>query len=223
MSFYNLFSAETLSAFIVASTLLALAPGPDNMFVLTQSAIHGKHCGILVTLGLCCGLIAHSSAVAFGVAAVFQTSTLAFTILKTIGSVYLLLIARQAFKAARKARLQQQDISKASPSSPISAWRLFLRGIVMNITNPKVSIFFLAFLPQFIAPDKGQITVQIFILGGIFMAVTLVVFSSIALVAGTLGTWLGKTPAAMRYLNYAAGTVFATLALKLFSTSIHPM
>lgn len=199
---------ETILLFITASTLLALAPGPDNIFVLTQSMIKGARPGIFVTLGLCSGLIFHTTAVALGVAAIFQTSIVAFNILKFVGAGYLLYLAYMSFMSSSKSSV------KADKSS-LSPFKLFKRGVIMNITNPKVSIFFLAFLPQFTNPATGSVTMQIFALGAIFMACALVIFSSIALVAGKLGNWFNRSPNAENILNKVAGTVFAGLAIKL--------
>ncbi len=205
---------HSILTFIIASALLSLAPGPDNIFVLMQSAMHGKRSGIYVVLGLCSGLIVHTTAVALGVAAIFQTSAIAFTVLKLLGAVYLGYLAWQAFRAP------VSDLH-AGNGKLTSAAALYRRGIIMNITNPKVTIFFLAFLPQFTSPEQGAVAPQIFILGGVFMLVALVIFSGIAMAAGTLGAWLQRTPRAQLYLNRLAGTVFAGLALKLVLTTQH--
>jgi threonine/homoserine/homoserine lactone efflux protein len=203
---------ESMSAFAIASVLLSLAPGPDNVFVLTQSALHGKKSGILVTLGLCTGLIVHTTAVALGVAAIFQTSTVAFTALKTGGAMYLAYLAWQAFRASPK-RLDASGPNTRANSA------LYRRGIIMNITNPKVSIFFLAFLPQFASSERGPLAPQIILLGGLFIVVAFVVFSAIALMAGTLGDWLKSSPSAQICLNRIAGIVFLGLALKLVTAT----
>ncbi|MBN1928876.1 MAG: LysE family translocator [Chlorobiaceae bacterium] len=203
---------ESTIAFIIASGLLSIAPGPDNIFVLTQSALYGKKSGVLVTLGLCTGLIVHTSAVALGVAAIFQTSIVAFTALKVVGAMYLAYLAWQAFQA-----------SVHSLDSPAPAFStngaLYRRGIIMNITNPKVTIFFLAFLPQFASSENGALAPQIFLLGGLFILVALIIFSTIAFMAGALGNWLNSSPKAQIYLNRIAGTVFIVLALKLITAS----
>lgn len=204
-------SIETVSAFFLASTLLALAPGPDNVFVLTQSALHGKLCGLVVVLGLCTGLLVHTSAVAFGVAVVFQTSAVAFTLLKAIGAGYLLYLAWQVLRASPE-QIRMQG------NSPKSLGKLYRRGIIMNVTNPKVSIFFLAFLPQFADPARGSISLQMVTLGGIFIVATVLVFGAVALLGGTLGDWLNRSMRAQRIVNWVAGTVFVGLALKLVST-----
>ena len=199
---------ESIVAFVVASALLSIPPGPDNIFVLTQSALYGRKSGVLVTIGLCTGLIVHTTAVALGVAAIFQTSVVAFTVLKVVGAMYLTYLAWQAFRASVK--------NLDAPGSNLrSHGALYRRGIIMNITNPKVSIFFLAFLPQFASPENGPLAPQIFLLGGVFICVAFVVFGAIALLAGVLGGWLHRSPRAQVHLNRIAGTVFAGLALKL--------
>jgi len=204
-------SIETLITFFTASILLGVAPGPDNIFVLTQSALRGRSAGIVVMLGLCTGLIVHSGAVALGVAVIFQTSAVAFSALKFIGAGYLVYLAWQAFRASA-----HQIQSKRE--GQVNHWKLYRRGIIMNITNPKVSIFFLAFLPQFADPIRGPISMQILILGGLFIISTILVFGNIALLAGTLGQWLNRSSRAQNILNKIAGTVFLGLALKLATT-----
>jgi threonine/homoserine/homoserine lactone efflux protein len=203
---------ESLIAFTLASALLSIAPGPDNIFVLMQSALYGKRSGIFITLGLCTGLIVHTAAVAFGVAAIFHTSVVAFTALKIVGAVYLAYLAWQAFRAAAS-KLE------TTRSNLRSVGALYRRGIIMNITNPKVTIFFLAFLPQFASPEQGALAPQIFILGGVFICVALIIFCTIALAAGSLGSWLQTSPKAQIYLNRIAGTVFAALAFKLVTAT----
>jgi threonine/homoserine/homoserine lactone efflux protein len=204
----QMLNPETIFTFTAASILLALAPGPDNIFVLTQSALRGRLAGLMVVLGLCTGLLVHTFAVACGVAVIFQVSALAFSLLKLLGAGYLVYLAWQAFRAS--ATPFQTDAT-----APRSLGRLYLRGIVMNVTNPKVSIFFLAFLPQFADPVRGSLTLQMILRGGLFMLATIVVFGLIALLAGSLGNWFGRSSRAQKLLNRLAGTVFVGLALKL--------
>lgn len=199
---------ETIVLFLAASIALALTPGPDNIFVLMQSALHGRKAGILITLGLCTGLLVHTTAVSLGIAVIFQTSELAFNVLKIVGALYLLYLAFQAFRAG------STDL-KAEDAQPLVWQKLYSRGIIMNITNPKVAIFFLAFLPQFANPSQGSITAQMIMFGALFIAVTLLVFGVIAWFAGFLGEWLKSSEKAQIILNRVAGTVFAGLALKL--------
>lgn len=202
---------ETIAIFLAASVALALAPGPDNIFVLTQSALYGRKAGLFVTLGLCTGLLVHTFAVSLGVAAVFQTSVLAFNMLKIIGAFYLLYLALQAFRASA-ARLDEGGEGKL-------VWhKLYSRGIIMNISNPKVAIFFLAFLPQFADPARGSVTIQMLMFGGLFIVVTLLVFGAVAWFAGFLGEWLKGSEKAQIIMNRVAGTVFTALALRLVAS-----
>ena len=171
-----LLSVETVLTFIGASVVLCFVPGPDNIFVLTQSAIRGWKVGILTTLGLCSGLIVHTSLVALGVSVIFQTSELAFQGLKIIGACYLVYLA---YRATRSTKIDLRDSDEPNKS-------FYLTGVVMNITNPKVAIFFLVFLPQFVNIDSGSVSIQMFTLGFIFILCALCVFSLIAYLSSFL-------------------------------------
>ena len=200
--------ADSLITFIIASLVLINSPGPDLIFVITQSAVHGARTGILVTLGLVSGLIFHTLLVAFGVAAIILASQTAFTVLKVLGAIYLLYLAWQSFNAhAEKLR--------AEKNIPKTAIQLYRRGIIMNLTNPKVTVFFLAFLPQFVSAENGSIVTQVFILGSLFMLLGLSSFIMIALAAGKFGNWLNQSEKAQLYLNRFASFVFVGLALNL--------
>lgn len=202
--------AEVLISFFIASLLLAIAPGPDNMFVLVHSAVNGSSSGILVTIGLCTGLIVHTVAAAIGVAAVFKASVMAFTVLKVSGALYLLFLSWQAFRASAM-KIEYQKENK------IKKLHLYRRGIFMNIANPKVSIFFMAFLPQFINSQYGAVIPQFFMLGGLFIIATMLVFGFIACLAGSIGKWLNHFKKSQKLMNMIAGTVFAGIALKLIT------
>jgi threonine/homoserine/homoserine lactone efflux protein len=153
-------------------------------------------------------LLVHTAAVAFGVAVIFQASALAFTTLKIVGAVYLLYLAWQIFRTSPE-QIRMQD----GPQKSLK--KLYYRGIIMNITNPKVSIFFLAFLPQFADPERGPVSLQMVTLGGLFILATILVFGAVALIGGTLGEWLNRSVHAQRVVNWIAGTVFVGLAIKL--------
>ncbi|MFD2206035.1 LysE family translocator [Kiloniella antarctica] len=214
---------DVLLVFFPVCIFLALTPGPDNIFVLTQSALYGRWAGIFVVLGLSTGVLVHTTAVALGVAAIFQASSIAFNTLKIIGAFYLLYLAWGALRAkAEEIPLEdtapsqgqaQQGKSKKNPQR--STGKLYRRGIIMNVTNPKVSIFFLSFLPQFADPTRGSMSLQMVQLGGFFILSTLIVFGSIAWFAGSIGTRLQKSTSAQNVMNKAAGLVFIALAVKL--------
>lgn len=200
--------SRILLMFFTTSVLLALSPGPDNLFVMAQSAQHGRKAGLLVTLGLCTGLLFHTAAVTFGLAAIFRTSAAAFTMLKFAGAGYLLYLAWQAFRAGASQ-------GSGEPAERVDNLALYRRGIIMNISNPKVSIFFLAFLPQFADPSRGSLPWQLLQLGGVFIIATIIVFGSISLLAGTVGEHFRQSTFIQKVLNRAAAGIFACLAIKL--------
>lgn len=201
-------SLQTSLAFFSVSVLLALSPGPDNVFVLVHAAQHGIRAGLLVVLGLCSGLLLHTAAVALGLAALLAASPLAFDVLKGVGAAYLLWLAWLSWRAPT-GLLEGQAAEDLSPA------QTYARGIVMNATNPKVAIFFLAFLPQFVEPAQGPVQWQIAQLGACFGLATLLVFGGIAALAGRFGQRLRESARAQQILNRAGALVFAGLALRL--------
>ena len=194
--------------FIGVAAALAAVPGPDNIFVLTQSAVHGRIAGLIVTLGIALGLFVHTTAVALGVAVIFQASQYAFTTLKYAGAAYLLYLAWQAFTASKGKFEGDKSKSETAPKQ-------FLRGFTLCIANPKVTIFFLAFLPQFVVPENGPIIAQFYQLGALMVCVVLVVFGAVAIAAGSLGAWIKGSPKTQIWFNRISGIVFVSLAVKL--------
>lgn len=201
-------SLDVAVSFFGIAVLLALSPGPDNLFVLMQSALWGRNKGFMVVLGLCTGLIGHTVAVTIGLAAVVAASPAAFTVLKVLGAAYLVYLAWGALRAGTQAG------SGVKPPQQSNAV-LYRRGIFMNITNPKVTLFFLAFLPQFASPARGSVALQTLGLGALFILATLLVFGAIAWFAGSIGARLNASARAQKWLNRLAGIVFLGLALRL--------
>lgn len=201
-------SFDTLVAFAATALVLAFVPGPDNLFVLAQSALFGPRVGICVTLGLCTGLVFHTAAVSLGVAAIFQSSDLAFSALKIAGALYVTYLAYKAFRA------KPDEPNNQAPNA-IALRKMYLRGVVMNLTNPKIAIFFLALLPQFASPERGSIALQMVTLGGIFIVCGFACFCLISVLAGSLSGWLRRSSRSQIWLNRVAGTVFLGLAAKL--------
>lgn len=202
---------EIALSFFGIAVLLALSPGPDNLFVLTQSALWGRTAGLCVVLGLCTGVLGHTVAVSVGLAAVFAASSAAFMAVKLVGAAYLLYLAWGALRAG-SASLQGGRAPRQTGG------QLYRRGVIMSLTNPKVTVFFLAFLPQFASPARGSIGLQMFMLGVLFMLAALLVFSAIAVFSGAAGERLQRSPAAQVWLNRLAGIVFIGLALKLLDS-----
>lgn len=199
---------ETLGAFFVASVVMGLAPGPDILFVLTQSALYGARAGFATTCGLITGLFVHITAVSLGVAALFQSSETAFNVLKFAGAAYLLYLAWLSFRSGTsKASLQKAQFPGYGT--------LYRRGVIMNITNPKVTLFCLAVLPQFVEPERGHPALQILSLGGLYELACLIVFTAIAALGGRMATWFNRSDRAQMLMNRIAGCIFLGLALML--------
>lgn len=194
--------------FILSAMALAAVPGPDNIFVMMLSALHGFKKGVAVIAGLCSGLMIHTMAAAMGIAAIFHASPVAFYTIKILGVLYLLYLAWQAWCAG------QSDTAYRA-KAPDGLGALYIRGLLMNMTNPKVTVFFLAFLPQFAKPELGFMASQMIQLGTLFIVSTMVVFGLIAWFAGELGGWLQRSPSALAKMNRCVSMVFVGLAVKL--------
>ena len=205
---FELLSAETIIAFVTASVVLSLVPGPDNLFVMTHSALKGWRIGFYTTLGLCTGLIGHTVLVAIGVSVIFQTSAIAFNGLKVIGAIYLLYLAWLS--------LQNKELNLGGTDKASTNRSYYFTGVVMNLTNPKVALFFLVFLPQFVNTSNDNVTIQIFLLGLLFILSALCVFTLIAYLASFLENFLKQSKTVNKNLNILAALIYFILAVNLF-------
>lgn len=201
--------AELLLVFFVTASLLAIAPGPDNIFVLTQSLAYGSRAGLLVVLGLCSGLVMHTTLVALGLAALIASSDKLLVFIKLLGAAYLIYLAWQNWQHSRQLQAGNSTVK-------LDDWQLYRRGIIMNATNPKVGLFFLAFLPQFLDVSHGPLTTQMILLGGLFILSTLLVFGGIALLAGRLGQQMQMASGRRVWFSRAVSVIFVLLAMNLF-------
>ena len=205
---FDVLSTETIIAFVTASLILSLVPGPDNLFVMSHSALKGWKIGFYTTLGLCTGLIGHTILVAIGVSVIFQTSAIAFNGLKVIGACYLLYLAWLS--------VQNKELNLGGTDKNSTNRSYYLTGVIMNLTNPKVALFFLVFLPQFVNTSNDNVTIQIFLLGLLFILSALCVFTSIAYLASFLENFLKKSKTVNKNLNILAAIVYFALAINLF-------
>lgn len=194
--------------FIAASAALTLLPGPDIIFVLTQSISQGKKAGVATASGLCTGVLVHTTAAALGISALVYESALAFEIVKYAGAAYLLYLAWRALK-------ESEDLISSAPVREADAFALYRRGIFMNVLNPKVALFFLAFLPQFVNIDSGNVPMQMIFLGIIFMVQAWLIFSAISVFAGTVGEKITQMPGIGRYINWGKAGIFTVIGVKL--------
>ncbi|KAF0219632.1 MAG: lysine exporter protein [Geobacteraceae bacterium] len=200
-------TASTLLYFLGASVALTIAPGPDNIFVMTQGIARGRKPAIVTALGMCSGISVHTTAAAFGISAVFYSSVVAFNIVKYAGAAYLLYLAYRTLKERSAIKLSIADDRAASA--------LFKRGFIMNVLNPKVAMFFLAFLPQFVTPAPGFFPLQMLLLGLIFMVQAVVIFSLIGYFSGSIGSFILAKPRIAKYFDRLTAGVFASLGIRL--------
>ena len=193
---------ETLISFALATSVLAISPGPDNIYVLVQSITNGKAYGLATVCGLITGCIVHTTLLAFGVSAIIKANEELFFGIKVLGALYLLYLAYKVFKSD-----SQLDFdSETAPKKSLKA--LFVQGFFMNVLNPKVTIFFLAFFPGFLFSKTMSTIAQFYILGGIFMLVSFIIFSAIALLAGQIKSYT------LKHRN--SGVVFKWLQIIVF-------
>ncbi len=197
---------EALISFSLATLALAISPGPDNIYVLTQSLVNGSKSGIATTAGLISGCIVHTTLLAFGISALITASEGIFYFIKVLGAVYLLYLAYQIYRSSASI-----DLAEAAPRK--SKGSLFKQGVIMNLVNPKVMIFFLAFFPVFIWDTEGNTVLQIYILGGVFMFVSFFVFSVIAVLAGAISNYLTKNRFVGIGLKWLQIIVFVGIAI----------
>ena len=207
----EILSLETVVAFVLASVILSLVPGPDNIYVMTNSVLKGWRVGFYTTLGLCTGLIGHTFLVAIGVSIIFQTSALAFNGLKIVGACYLIYLGWLS--------LQSKELHISRTGKDNSNRSYYITGVIMNLTNPKVALFFLVFLPQFVNISKGSVTIQVVLLGLLFILSALCVFSSIAFLGSFLEGYLKKSSSVNKNINKLAALVYFALAINLFFVS----
>ncbi len=199
----------TLFYFLLASVLLTLAPGPDIMYLLAKSLADGARNGIALAAGLSSGILFHTTLVILGVAALIQSSPPALAALKFLGAFYLLYLAFGAFRDKSELRLESAGATE-------NRFALYRRGILMNVLNPKVLLFFLTFLPQFVPSDAENVARQIALLGFLFAVQAFLVFSVVALCAGKLRRILFRKKGIGRVLNITQGVVLLIITVLLF-------
>ena len=203
--------AATFAYFLTASILLTLAPGPDILYLLTKSLSDGAKAGIILACGLVSGIVFHTTLVMVGVAALLKSSTTAMFLLKIFGAAYLLFLALGAFKSARAGK----KISLSRSDSKVAAAVLYKRGVLMNVLNPKVLLFFLAFLPQFVNLQSDGAGLTILFLGVTFAAQALIIFSLVSLTAGRVRKFLLRKKNIGRTMNFIEAAVLTLIAAGL--------
>ncbi|MEB8344658.1 LysE family translocator [Flavobacteriaceae bacterium KMM 6898] len=193
---------EILYAFVMATAALAVAPGPDNIYVLMQSITYGKKFGIATVAGLISGCLIHTTLLAFGVSAIIKESDSIFFAIKLLGALYLFFLAYKVFKSTPEIQLGESHIPKKG------MLQLFKKGFIMNVLNPKVTIFFLAFFPGFLFSKNLSTVIQFYVLGLLFMFVSFIIFGLIALLSGAISNYITKHSGVGQFLKWLQIIVF---------------
>lgn len=198
---------EQLIPFLTASILLTFSPGPDIIYVLVRSIANGAREGIVTALGLVSGILIHTSLVAFGVSAIIKQSDNIFLFIKILGAIYLLYLAWQVYKSDPDIAFSSEGVRDKNLSG------LFRQGFIMNVLNPKVGIFFLAFFPGFLWEPEGNTVLQFYILGLVFMLQALLIFSLVAVLANKISVYIKSHPGSGVFLKWMQVVIFILIAV----------
>jgi threonine/homoserine/homoserine lactone efflux protein len=198
-------NSASLFGFVVAALVVLLIPGPGVLYVVTRSLSQGQRAGVVSVLGLSVGALVQVAAATMGLSAVLLASATAFEIVKTLGAAYLVYLGIRTILA--------RPAAGTGATAPRSSHRLFMDGVIISVLNPKIAVFFLAFLPQFVDPSRGPIPQQVLFLGILYVAMALVTDGAYALLAGRLRRWLGSRVIQGPLPRYASGTVYLGLGV----------
>lgn len=198
-------STPSLVGFIAAALVILLIPGPGVLYVVSRSVTEGRRAGLVSVLGLSTGVFAHIGAATVGLSAILLASATAFTIIKILGAAYLIYLGFRLLVDPRTSAL--------TPTVPRSYRRLFVDGVIITVFNPKVAIFFLAFLPQFVDPSRGAVPSQLLFLGLIYIALAIVTDGTYALLAGTLAEQVGSRRTRQKIAQRFAGIIYIGLGI----------
>jgi len=196
--------------FFSAAFALNLAPGPDLMYVLSRTVAQGTRVGLASAIGVSTGALVHVAAAAFGLSAILATSAFAFAVVKYIGACYLLYLGIQALRSGGT-----KFESHSRQAKTMHPWQAFRQGILVDVLNPKVAIFFMAFLPQFVRPGHGAVSLQLFLLGLMVIGVAIVVDASFVLAAARTTSYFRRHPKASLWLDRLLGSMFIGLGIRL--------
>jgi threonine/homoserine/homoserine lactone efflux protein len=194
--------------FVVASLVLIATPGQDMILVMSRSIAQGSAAGVVTAAGVSVGLVGHTLLATLGLGAILRTSEWLFLALKLVGAAYLVYLGVQLIRS------RPHELAIAA-GAPRSLWRLFFDGALSNISNPKVAVFYFAFLPQFVTPGATHPTLSVFVLGLVFAGLTFLVKGPVGLAAGLLSAWLRSQPKALAWLYRTSGAVLIGLGLRL--------
>jgi threonine/homoserine/homoserine lactone efflux protein len=198
-----------IALFVAAALAIIVAPGPDNIYVLTRGVTQGREVALASAWGMCSGLLFHTTLAAIGLSAILLRSAVAFSVVRYAGAAYLIYLGLRALMS------KEEFVSSAEEAPTARLGSFFLRGLTMNLLNPKVAVFFLAFLPQFAGPATGGAALRLLVLGLTFALLSLAAFSAIALFSGALGDRLSRNPRYTSALRWLTGSILVGLGLRL--------
>jgi len=199
-------SGTSLLGFLAAAIVVLLIPGPAVLYIVARSLSQGRRAGLISVLGLSLGALVHVAAATAGLSAILLASATAFGIVKTLGACYLVYLGIRTL-------LGRGEMATLTAAAPRAAYRVFADGVVVSVLNPKIAIFFLAFLPQFVDPGRGPVTRQVLFLGLTYVALALVTDGAYAVLAGSLRHWLGERMARSPVPRYASGVLYIGLGV----------
>ena len=198
-----------IALYVVASLALIATPGPDMIYVVTRGVAQGRRAALVSACGVCSGLAVHTSFAAIGLSALLAQSAATFSVVKYAGAAYLIYLGV-------KTLLSEESFAFSGEMRPTKGLAgVFFQGVASNVLNPKVALFFLAFLPQFVSPHAGSAVVQMLILGAVFALLGLLCLTLVAHFSGSLGERLGGSPRFARALRWFSGSVLVGLGLRL--------
>ena len=197
--------------FMGVSWALIIAPGPDMLYVITRGMAHGRRAGVLSAVGVVCGILVHTTAAAFGLTLILQTSAFAFLFVKFAGAAYLIYLGIRAW-------LEKSTFTLETAPPAVTSKTLFWQGVLSNVLNPKIAIFFLAFLPQFVDQGSSQVTSQMVLLGLTFACFGLCFLLVVGYSSGAIGKWLTGRPQYAQFFQRLAGGILLGLGIRLALT-----
>jgi threonine/homoserine/homoserine lactone efflux protein len=198
-----------LILFLTASLALIATPGQDNIYIVTRGIAQGRKAALVSAWGVCTGLVVHTTLAAVGLSALLARSAVAFSVIKYVGAGYLIYLGVRALLSGNGFALSGED----APAAGLG--KVFWQGVASNVLNPKVALFFLAFLPQFVEPGAGKVAFRFLIFGCAFALLALLLTSAIAVFSGSLGDRLRNRPGFARVLRWMTGSVLVGLGLRL--------
>jgi RhtB (resistance to homoserine/threonine) family protein len=205
-----MFVTDGMITFFITAVLLILTPGPDMVYILTRTVSQGRSAGVLSSVGICTGAMVHVLAAAIGLSAILSTSAIAFSIVKYAGAAYLIWLGIRALMSSGT-QLQVTNRGECR----LSKTKVFFQGVLIDVLNPKVAIFFMAFLPQFVDPARGSVFWQLLGLGSVVVAIALVTECGIVLAAGLISDRIRENRSFSKWMDRVSGVVLIGLGLRL--------